>query len=157
MFYIIIKHSFTHLAELRVMTSKKMKTLRAINWSYQPLVGFPGGAVGKESTCLCRRCRRRGFDPWVGEIPWRRKWQPTPVFLPEESHGQRSLVGYSPWGHKELDITECTHTHIHTHTHTRTHTNLLTLTKETFPRPLSLGKCQLSPWQVAINSPSWHP
>ena len=42
-----------------------------------------------------------GFDPCVRKIPWRRKWQPTPVFLPEESHGQRSLVGYSPWGHKE--------------------------------------------------------
>ena len=40
------------------------------------------------------------FDPWVGKIPGRRKWQPTPVFLPEKSHGQRSPVGYSPWGHK---------------------------------------------------------
>ena len=39
-------------------------------------------------------CRRPGFDPWVRKIPWRREWQPTPVFLPEESHGQRSLVGY---------------------------------------------------------------
>ena len=47
-----------------------------------------------------------GFDPWVGEIPWRRKWQPTPVFLPRKSHGQRSLVGYRPWGCKESDITE---------------------------------------------------
>ena len=47
-----------------------------------------------------------GFDPWVGKIPWRRKWQPTPVFLPGESHGQRSLVGYSPWGRKESDMTE---------------------------------------------------
>ena len=42
------------------------------------------------------QCRRRVFDPWVGKIPWRRKWQPTPVFLPGKSHGQRSLVGYSP-------------------------------------------------------------
>ena len=49
---------------------------------------------------------RPGFDPWVGKIPWRRAWQPTPVFLPGESHGQRSLVGYSPWGHKESDTTE---------------------------------------------------
>ena len=46
------------------------------------------------------------FDPWVGKIPWRRKWQPTPVFLPGESHGWRSLVGYSPWGRKESDTTE---------------------------------------------------
>jgi len=46
------------------------------------------------------------FNPWVGKIPCRRKWQPTPVFLPGESHGQRSLADYSPWGHKELDMTE---------------------------------------------------
>ena len=68
---------------------------------------------GKEHTC---QCRRREFDPWVGKIPWRRAWQPTPVFLPGESHGQRSLVGYSAWGHKELDVTEHSHTHTHTHT-----------------------------------------
>ena len=46
------------------------------------------------------------FDPWVGKIPWKRAQQLTPVFLPGESHGQRSLVGYSPWSHKELDVTE---------------------------------------------------
>ena len=46
------------------------------------------------------------FDPWVGKIPWRREWQPTPVFLPGEFHGQRSLEGYSPWGLKESDMTE---------------------------------------------------
>ena len=54
----------------------------------------------------CLRCGRPGFDPWVGKIPWRRKWQSTPVLLPGKSHGQRSLVGYSPWGRKELDTTE---------------------------------------------------
>ena len=47
-----------------------------------------------------------GFDPWVGMIPWNRKWHPTPVFLPGKFHGQRSLVGYSPWGLKESDTTE---------------------------------------------------
>ena len=46
-----------------------------------------------------------GFDPQIGKIPWRREWQPTPVSLPREFQGQRSLVGYSPWGHKELDMT----------------------------------------------------
>ena len=51
-------------------------------------------------------CRRSEFDPWVRNIPWRRAWQPTPGFLPGESYGQRSLVGYSPWGHKELDTAE---------------------------------------------------
>ena len=59
-------------------------------------LGFPGGTSGKEPTCQCRRQKRRGFDPWVGKIPWRRAWQPTPVFLPGELHGQRSQVGYSP-------------------------------------------------------------
>ena len=58
---------------------------------------FAGGSVMKESTY---QCRRSGFDPWVGKIPWRRKWQPAPVCLPGESHGRRSLVGYSPWGRK---------------------------------------------------------
>ena len=58
---------------------------------------------GKESTCQCRRCKRRRFDPWVRKIPWSRKWQPAPVFLPGESHRQRKLVGYSPWGCKESD------------------------------------------------------
>ena len=59
----------------------------------------------KESTCQFRRC---GFDPRVGKIPWRRKWQPTPVFLPGKSHGQRSLAGYSPWGHKSQITTDHT-------------------------------------------------
>ena len=54
----------------------------------------------------------QGLHPWVVKIPWRRAWQPTPVFLPAESHGQRSLVGYSPWGHRESDTTEATeHAH----------------------------------------------
>ena len=52
--------------------------------------GFPGGSVVKKPAC---QCRKPGFDPWVRKIPWRRKWQPTPVFLPGKSHGQRSLVG----------------------------------------------------------------
>ena len=67
------------------------------------ILGFPGGATIKESAS---QCRRYGFDPWVRKIPWRREWQPTPVFLPGELHGQRSLAGYSPWGRKESDTTE---------------------------------------------------
>ena len=58
---------------------------------------------------ICLQYRRPGFDPWVRKFPWRRKWQPTPVFLPGKSHGWRSLVGYSPWGRKELDTTERLH------------------------------------------------
>ena len=60
----------------------------------------------KRSTCQCRKCKRPGFDPWVRKIPWGRKWQCTPVFLPGKFRGQRSLVDYSPWGHKELDKAE---------------------------------------------------
>ena len=67
------------------------------------IVGCPGGASGKESACQCRRYR---FDPWVRKIPWRRAWQPTQVFLPGESHGQRSLVGYGAWCCKKSDTTE---------------------------------------------------
>ena len=58
---------------------------------------------------VCLQCGRPGFDPWVGKIPWRRKWQSTPVLLPGKSHGQRNLVGYSPWGCKELDMTKRLH------------------------------------------------
>ena len=68
--------------------------------------GLPGGASGKEPACQFRGCKRLEFDSWLGKIPWRRAWQPAPVFLPGESHVQRSLVGYSPWGRKELDTTE---------------------------------------------------
>ena len=57
---------------------------------------FPGGASVKEPACQCKICKRHGFDPWVRKIPWRRKWQPTPIFLPGESHGPRKLAGHSP-------------------------------------------------------------
>ena len=60
---------------------------------------LPRWLSGEESACQCRRFR---LCPWVGKIPWRRKWQPTPVFLPGKPHGQRSLVGYSPQGHKRV-------------------------------------------------------
>ena len=73
---------------------------------------FPGGTSGKEYTCQCRRCKRDEFDPWARMIFWRKAWQPSPIFLPGESHGQRSPAGYSPWGCKELDTTEALRTHI---------------------------------------------
>ena len=60
---------------------------------------------------VCLKCGRPRFDPWVGKIPWRRKWQPTPVLLPGKFHGQRILVGYSPWGRKESNMTEWLHFH----------------------------------------------
>ena len=71
------------------------------------------GASGKKPVCQCRRHKRRRFNSWVRKTPWRRKWQPTQVLLPGKSHGQRSLVGYSPEGRKQSDMTEVTQ---HTHT-----------------------------------------
>ena len=79
------------------------------------VMALPGRASGKESAYHYRRRKRCRFDPWVGKIPWRRKWQPTPVFLPGELHGQKSQGGCSPCGHRESDMTEHTHTHTHTH------------------------------------------
>ena len=67
---------------------------------------------GNEPICQCRRCKRWGFNLWVWKIPWRRVWQPTPVCLPGESHGQRSLADFSLWGCKELDTTERLSMHI---------------------------------------------
>ena len=72
----------------------------------RPSLGFPGGSNGKASACTCGR---PGFDPWAGQMPWRRNWQLTPVLLPGKFHGWRSLVGYSPWDCKELDTTEQLH------------------------------------------------
>ena len=67
---------------------------------------FPGGPSGKESACQYRKPKKHGLDPWVGKILWRRKWQPTPVFLPGKYHGQRSLEGYTPWAHRDWDMTK---------------------------------------------------
>ena len=90
---------------------------------------FPSDASGKEPSYQCRRHKRHGFDPWVRKIPWRRTWQLTPVFLPGESHGQRSLVGYSPWDHKESGTTKTT------------------------LKPLSRVWLLVTPWTVAFQAP----
>ena len=66
------------------------------------MASFPGGSVVKNLPAM----QETGFDSWVGKIPWRRKWQSTPVFLPGKSHRQRNLVSYSPWSLKESDTTE---------------------------------------------------
>ena len=84
-------------------------------------LGFLRGSVGKESTCNAGDASRHRFDPQVRKISWRRKWQPTPIFLPGESHGQRILVDYGLLGHKESDMTEATK-------HART-PNILTLSR----------------------------
>ena len=71
-------------------------------------IGIPRWLSGKESACQCRRCRKHGFDPWIGKIQWRRKWQPSPVFLPRKFHGQTSLsMGLQRSGHDW--VTEHTH------------------------------------------------
>jgi len=73
---------------------------------------------------MLRSC---GFDPWVGKIPWRKERQPTPLFLPGEFHGRRSLASYSPWGRKESDMSENPLQHTHSHLETPvmpTHTSL---------------------------------
>ena len=74
-------------------------SLYFIHAIFMVCMGLPQCLSGKESTC---QCRRQEFDPWVGKISWRRKWQPTLVFLPGKSHEQRSLTGYSPWGGKRV-------------------------------------------------------
>ena len=76
------------------------------NNTYRVLIS---ATSGKEPSCQCRRCKRCWFNPWAGKIPWSRKCQPAPVFLPRKSHGWRSLLGYNPWGHKESDTTEQLH------------------------------------------------
>ena len=82
-----------------------MATLQAGGVRDHPAVT---ASPGLSRSRICLKCRRREFNPWVGKILWKRAWQPTPEFLPAESHGQRSLVSYTPWGQKEWDQTEVT-------------------------------------------------
>ena len=102
--------AFSKSAELMIESHKRSSCLEWLSTTklevFTCKLGFPGGARGKQSAYQCRRCKRHGLDPWVRKIPWRRKWQPTLVFLPGKSHGQRRLGGYSPWGHKESGTTE---------------------------------------------------
>ena len=79
-----------------VSSQKACMCFKPFGIIYKYISGFPDGAGDKEPTCHWRRCKRHGFDPRVRKIPWKRAWQPSPVFLPGESHGQRSLEGYSP-------------------------------------------------------------
>ena len=109
---------------------------------------------------ICLQCRRPRFDPWVQKIPWRRAWLPTPVFLSGGSHGQRSLVGYSPQTCKESDMTEVTE-------HARTHAHIFFIPSISFSLSVSfmkgkqnlhriclqlmlhvVGRCILSSWPI---------
>ena len=72
------------------------------------LKGFAGGSAIKNLPADAGDAGDTGFDPWVGKIPWSKKWQPTSTLLPGKFHGQGSLVGYRPWGRTESDTTEAT-------------------------------------------------
>ena len=99
-FVITFTAAVTVQSDFGAQENKICDNLRILFWTSLMAQGSPDGKS------LCQQCRRPYLDPWVGKIPWRRKRQPTPVFLPGKSHGQKSLVGYSPWGCKELDTTE---------------------------------------------------
>ena len=76
----------------QVLTRARLEGLETIRQS-PAAEGLPGWLSGKEPVCQCRRGKRRRFHPWVGKVPWRRKWNPLQVFLPEKYHGQRSRAG----------------------------------------------------------------
>ena len=107
---------FTLTQMIEIYMIKKMIFERwAVSFAHcvRSLQGLTRGFSGKESSSQCWRCQRCIFDAWVQKIPWRRAWQPTQIFLPRESHEQRSLAGYSPWGYEELDSTEWLSRHAH--------------------------------------------
>ena len=106
----------------------------------------PGDSEGQGGLVRCR------FDPWVMKIPWRRAGQPTPVFLPEESHGQRSLVGHSPWGHKKSDMTEWLNNVLIGHLMNKCQKRVIPLTKAFLFRAETIARncgCALSPRERA--------
>ena len=86
------------------------------------MLGFPGGSSSKEFSFQCKTHKRCRLDPWVIKITWRRKEQPTPIFLPEKPHGQGDLVGYGLKGHKESDMTEHLAMALHTNMYIYTYT-----------------------------------
>ena len=100
-------------------------------WASHVRCGLPRWCSGEESTFQCRRHKRCGFDPWVGDSPWSRQWKPTPVSLSGKFHGQESLMGYSPRGHKELNTPKHTNTW---HVHFRENLNKINLTYSRPPR-----------------------
>ena len=127
-----VAKSQTRLKQLSIHTPNKC------TW------GLPRWLRGKESACQVMICRRRGFNPWVRKIPWRRKRQPTPVFLLEKSHGWRSLAAYSPWNHEELDTTE----QLRTHTHTQ-------ISVHTYRTGFSMKDMDELIWSLGLSFTSW--
>ena len=118
--HMIVLRDFRHFDQLIPVTqTEEAEQIQARRQSETIRVGLQASRwlSGKESAC---QRRKHAFDPWVGKIPWRWKWQPTPVFLPGKFHGYRSLVGYSSLGCKESTTSE--YMNKHTQTHTDTHT-----------------------------------
>ena len=114
-FSVIFNGGYEHFAFLCLYPEmdKPVKTgLKKQSLIFMLKLGLHGWFSGWRTQLQCRRHRRHGFSPWVRKIPRRRKWQSTPVFLPEKSHGQSSLADYSPRGHKEADITARLSIHI---------------------------------------------
>ena len=89
--------SYTHTHTLNLF-------IKSIGSMYRKSQDYPCGAPDKEPTCQCRRCQRCEFNPWVGKIPWRRKWQPTPVFWPGEFHGGLQSIGSKRAGHSWINL-----------------------------------------------------
>ena len=107
-------HLFSlHLAQLvKDLPAMRETWIQSLDWedalekgkaTYSTILGLPLWLSWQR---ICLQCRTPEFDPWIGKMPWRREWLPTPVFLPGESHGQRTLAGCSPRGHKESDMTD---------------------------------------------------
>ena len=95
----------SHASLMRKQPAQRAPLVQVVDWIVgfpNGVMGFPGGSKVKKPPANAGRQKRPGLNPWVGKIPWRRKWQPTPVFLPGKSQGQRSLAGYNPWGHKRF-------------------------------------------------------
>ena len=105
---------YIHIYTMEYYSAMKRNAFESVlmRWmNSEPVIqseGFPGGSVGKKPACQCRRHKRCHFDPWCRKMPWKRAWQPTAVFLPGESQGERSLVGYGSWGCKESDMIKVT-------------------------------------------------
>ena len=139
--------------EVELLGSIWAKSLSMSSWVNLLLkmyMGVPGGASGKEPTCRCRRHKRHGFDPWIRKIPWIRAWQPIPVFLPIDSHRQRSLAGYSLWGCKESNTTKvsehywkCTHLSMNKCFHDVFHSILVIQSRAQYS---NWGRCRARGW-----------
>ena len=99
---------FTEIIHKTIIKHFKFYSKYLEKYSSTVRQGFPGGASGKEPVSQCRRRKRRGFDPWVLKIPWRRAWQPTPVFLPGEFPWTEEPGRLQLTGSKELDTTQAT-------------------------------------------------